>query len=88
MKLGNFNIIKTAMVGRQKIIFPVLHIKLGLMASFITALNKEGNGFLHLKNAFPNKSEAKISAGVFDTYERFPFYTKIQSSGTKSLAIF
>ena len=50
----------------QNILLPPLHIKLGLMRSFIRAVNKEGKAFTFLKQKFPRVSEAKLTAGIFD----------------------
>ena len=44
---------------------PTLHIKLGLMKQFVTALNKESAAFNYLQGFFPRLSEAKVKAGVF-----------------------
>ena len=51
---------------REKIIFPPLHIKLGLMKQYVKALSKEGDCFRYLCAAFPELSEEKLKAGVFD----------------------
>ncbi|XP_076338178.1 uncharacterized protein LOC143240132 [Tachypleus tridentatus] len=47
------------LVDLQKVLFPPLHIKLGLMKQFVTALDKESAAF------FPKLSEAKVKVGVF-----------------------
>lgn len=54
------------MVPRDKIIFPPLHIKLGLMKQFVKALNKEGNCFKYICRQFPGLSNEKLKAGIFD----------------------
>ncbi len=60
------NVKSHALVSPQKIIFPPLHIKLGIMKSFVKALNRNGLGFAYLKEKFPRVSEAKLQAGIFD----------------------
>ena len=49
----------------HKVLMPPLHIKLGLMKQFVTALNKDSPAFTYLQNIFPKLSEAKITAGIF-----------------------
>jgi hypothetical protein len=44
---------------------PPLHIKLGLMKQFGTALDKELAAFEYMRDFFPKLSEAKVKAGVF-----------------------
>ena len=45
---------------------PQLHTQLGLMKHFVKALNKEGNALIHLKNIFPQISDAKLMAGILN----------------------
>ena len=66
MTVGEKNVINEPMVDREKIIFPPLHIKLGLMKQFVKALDKEGDCFLYICSAFPSLSYEKVKAGVFD----------------------
>lgn len=61
---GCKNIAFGALVDK-KIIIPPLHIKLGLFKQFVKALNRDGKGFLYLKQKFPHISDAKIKEGVF-----------------------
>ena len=49
----------------RKVLMPPLHIKLGLMKQFGTALDKESAAFEYLRDFFPKLSEAKVKAGVF-----------------------
>jgi hypothetical protein len=44
---------------------PPLHIKLGLMKSFVKAMDQDGQGFLYLQGKFPRISNAKIKEGIF-----------------------
>ena len=60
------NVIYDPIVSRDKIIFPPLHIKLGLMKQFVKALRLHGECFQHLLHTFPGLSYEKIKAGVFD----------------------
>ncbi len=63
---GSHNVLFRPLVEPSKILLPPLHIKLGLMKNFVKALEKDGEGFAFLHQKFPQKSEAKIAAGIFD----------------------
>ena len=56
------NIINESLIDRRKIIFPPLHIKLGLMKHFVKALDTDGNCFKFLCESFPALSYEKIKA--------------------------
>ena len=58
------NVIYDPIVSIDKIIFPPLHIKLGLMKQFAKALRLDGNCFQHLLHTFSGYE--KIKARVFD----------------------
>ena len=60
------NVIHEPIVSRDKMIFPPLHIKLGLMKQLVKALNLDGECFPHILRTFPELSYEKIKAGVFD----------------------
>ena len=60
------NVIYDSSVSRDKIIFPPLHIKLGLMKQFVKPLRLDGECFQHLLHTFPGLSYEKIKAEVFD----------------------
>ena len=60
------NVIYDPIVCRDKIIFPPLHIKFGLMKQFVKALRLDRECFQHLLHAFPGLSYEKTKAGVFD----------------------
>ena len=64
--MGMPNVIHNPIVSRDKIIFPPLHIKLGLMKQFVKALSVDGESFQHLICTFPGFSFEKIKAGVFN----------------------
>ena len=66
MDVGKNNIINEPLVEREKIIFPPLHIKLGLMKQFVKALDKNGSCFLYLAENMPQLSIEKIKARIFD----------------------
>ena len=60
------NIIQDSIVNRDNIIFPPLHIKLGLMKQFFKALETEGECFQHIITVLPGLSFENIRADVFD----------------------
>jgi len=66
MDVGEKNIINDPLVPREKIIFPPLHIKLGLMKQFVKALDKNGSCFAYIGKTMPQLSNEKIKAGIFD----------------------
>ena len=66
LKAGMPNIVNDPIVSREKIIFPPLHIKLGLMKQFVKALNTDGECFQHIFSVLPGLSFEKIKAGVFN----------------------
>lgn len=66
LRPGDPNILNQPLVDRKNIIFPPLHIKLGLMKQFVKALSVEGDCFKYIVSAFPSLSYEKIKAGVFD----------------------
>ena len=53
-------------MDRDKILFPPLHIKLGLIKQFTKALDKDGGCFAYLCHAFPGLTTEKLKAGIFD----------------------
>ena len=66
IKAGMTNVIYDLIVSRDKIIFPPLDIKLGLMKQFVKDLRLDGEYFQHLLHKFPGLSNEKIKPGVFD----------------------
>ena len=60
------NIINNPLVDRDRILFPPLHIKLGLIKQFTKALDKNGSCFTCLCRTFPGVTIEKLKAGVFD----------------------
>ncbi|KAJ8957397.1 hypothetical protein NQ318_004877 [Aromia moschata] len=66
MDVGEKNVINDALVEREKIILPPLHIKLGLMKQFVKALDKDGPCFEYIGVKMPQLSTEKLKAGIFD----------------------
>ena len=62
---GEKNVVSPPLVLPEKIYLPPLHIKLGLMKNFVKVMDKTGRGFEHVRNMFPNVSDAKIKEGIF-----------------------
>ena len=63
---GEKNVINEPLVDRKNIIFPPLHIKLGVMKQFIKALDRDGDCFHYICSTFPRVSDEKKKAGIFD----------------------
>ena len=59
-------IVKDPVVSREKIIFPPLHIKLGLMKQFVKVLITDDECFQHIFAMLPDLSFEKIMAGIFN----------------------
>ena len=68
LKVGDKNVIHDQFVPREKIIFPPLHINLGLMKQFAKALDKTGC-FQYILSAFPGLCNEKLKAGIFDGHQ-------------------
>lgn len=64
--VGSENVTYKALVKKENIILPPLHIKLGLFKNFVKALDKEGRALVYLRLIFPRLSVAKIKEGIFD----------------------
>ena len=64
LKTGDKNVIDNPLVPREKIIFPLLHIKLGLMKQFVKALDKESRCFEYLSILLQALVYKKM--GIFD----------------------
>ncbi|XP_076353274.1 uncharacterized protein LOC143248642 [Tachypleus tridentatus] len=63
--VGRHNVKCEPLIDLQKVLFPPLRIKLGLMKQFVTALDKVFAAFKYLRDFFPKLFEAKVKAGVF-----------------------
>ena len=59
------NVINDSLVDRDRIHFPPLHIKLGLINQFIKALDKDGDCFTFLCQVFSELTMEKLKAGIF-----------------------
>ena len=64
LKPGDPNILHEPLVDRKKIIFPPLHIKMGLMKQFVKALPTQGDCFKYLILAFSGLSIEKIKCNL------------------------
>lgn len=60
------NMLEEPLVERDKILFPPLHIKLGLIKQFVKALDKNGKCFKYICSVFPDLTIEKLKAGIFD----------------------
>ena len=60
------NVINDPLVDRDRILFPPLHIKLGLIKQFTKALYKDSDCFIYLCQAFQGLTMEKLKAGIFD----------------------
>ena len=60
------NVINDPLVGRDRILFPPLHTNFGLIKQFTKALDKEGDCFTYLCQAFPGLTMEKLKASIFD----------------------
>ena len=62
---GEHSLKENPLVGMNKLLFPPLHIKLGLMKNFVKALHKNGAAFQHLSTVLLGLSAAKLKEGIF-----------------------
>ena len=62
---GSHNVIHKALVKKENIILPPLHIKLGLMKQYVKAIKHDKPAFQYLKTKFPKISDSKIKEGIF-----------------------
>ena len=60
------NVIKVPLVDRDRLLFPLLHIKFCLIKQFTKALDKDGDCFTFLCQVFPRLTIEKLKAGIFD----------------------
>ena len=63
---GSHNVVAGPLVELHEILLPPLHIKLGLMKNFVQAINKGSPAFAFIKQTFPQVSDVKLNAGIFD----------------------
>jgi hypothetical protein len=57
---GVKNVLKKPLVNPKKGLLPSLHIKLGLMKSFVRRMNQEGEAYKYLNGKVPWLSDAKV----------------------------
>jgi len=66
MTIRESNIVKEPLIEKNRIVFPPLHLKLGLMKQFVKTLDKEGECFQYIYRFFPKLSSEKVRSGIFD----------------------
>jgi hypothetical protein len=64
---GTKRVIKPTLTDQQKVLLPLLHIKLGIMKQSVKALNRSGPCHWYLTQRFQLLSEEKVKEGVFDS---------------------
>jgi hypothetical protein len=62
---GMHNVIHKALVPREKILLPPLHIKLALLKQFVNALDPNSAALHHIRKMFPHLSDVKVKDGIF-----------------------
>ena len=62
---GQPNVLRQPLVDRNKILLPPLHIKLGLVKQFVTAMDFGGEAFQEIRLMYPKMTEAKLKGGDF-----------------------
>ena len=70
------------LVNRDRILFPPLYIKFGLIKQFTKALDKDGDCFTYLCKAFPEVTTEKLKAGILTVF-RSGSSSEIQNSKTQ-----
>lgn len=81
-KIGDFNLISKPIVeNTEKILLPLLHIKLGVVKSFIKTIHGQGKIAERLKEIFPGISDDKLKEGK-KTYSSFIYFDTKQFSST------
>ena len=63
---GSSNVLAPPLVERSTIVFPPLHIKLGIMKQFVKALEKDDHCFKYICMKFPGPTIEKLKAEIFD----------------------
>jgi hypothetical protein len=59
------NVENQPLVDPRKLLFPSMHLNVGLMKDFVKAMNQEEAAFTYLREKFPGLSEAKLKEGIF-----------------------
>ena len=57
-----FNWKHTPLVNSENVLLPRLHIKLGLMKTFVKAMNHDGAAFMYLKEIFKQAVDVQVGA--------------------------
>lgn len=63
-QIGKKKILNVLFVESDKIILPLLHLKLGYMKQFVKKMDGTAQDFAHLQKMFPGLSEAKLKEGI------------------------
>ena len=63
---GSLNVLAPLLVKCSKIVFPPLHIKLGIMKQLLKALEKDGDYYKYICIKFPGLTIEILKAGIFD----------------------
>ena len=64
--MGWKNVINQSLVDRDRIIFPPLHIKLGLTKRFVKVFDRKGACFKYTCKMFPALSIDNLNTGISD----------------------
>lgn len=64
-EVGVMNVNRNSLVKPNMILLPTLHIKLGLVSSFVRKIDKDSDAFKYLAVLFPKLSTAKLKQGDF-----------------------
>ncbi len=78
------NILEEPLVEPEKIIFPPLHIKPGLIKLFVKALDENGECFKYICSVFPGLTIEKLKAGIFDGPQIHKLFVKTMSKNEAS----
>ena len=63
--LGSLTVLAPPLMDCSRIMFPPLHIKLGIMTQFVKALEKGSNFFKYICMKFPGLAIETVKAGIF-----------------------
>ena len=63
---GSLNVLATPLEESSTVVFPPLHIKLGIMKQCVKALEKDGDCFKYICIKFPGLTIEKLKTGIFD----------------------
>jgi hypothetical protein len=62
---GVHNVIHEALIPRETILLPLLHIKLALLKQFVKALDPNSAALHHSRKMFPHLSDENVKGVVF-----------------------